>query len=79
MDQPKLSNTLASDNSTTLQRRDLSFNLAVASHGHHPTRATAKLSGLRIQFASEGYRWLNETEMKFLAHLITNGTTDDFE
>ena len=62
-------------NSVALIREDLEITVTLGQHPRTP-RSEARPMGLRIKFGPEDFSWLNEKEMKLLAHLITTGSTE---
>ena len=76
--QAMLSPQLTPMNSVALIREDLEITVTLEQHPRTPRRE-ARPMGLRIKFGPEDFSWLNEKEMKLLAHLITSGSNEGHE
>ena len=76
--QAMLSPQLTPMNSVALIREDLEIPVTLEQHPRTP-RSEARPMGLRIKFGPEDFSWLNEKEMKLLAHLITTGSNEGHE
>ena len=76
--QAMLSPQLTPMNSVALIREDLDITVTLEQHPRTPS-SEARPMGLRIKFGPEDFSWLNEKEMKLLAHLITTGSNEGHE